>query len=116
MRTVTVGRAALLDKLRVNREQHRAIFESAIDGYRNMIVAELEQRIDDLKKGKEIDRIIRLEAPVDHTEDYDRVILMAEMNISDEIELDEDNFAQYVMDQWRWKAAFISNAGTYTSV
>ncbi len=28
---------------------------------------------------------------------------MAEMSIDDTIQLSEDEFAMYVMDQWRWK-------------
>lgn len=114
MRTVKIGKAALLDKLRENREQHREVFLKAQDGYKQFLIKELEQRLDEAQKGMKVDRFIRLEEPEDHTSDYDRVIMMAEMSVDDEIELTEQDFSQFVMDQWSWKQAFAATAGTYT--
>jgi hypothetical protein len=42
--------------------------------------------------------------PVDHTSDYDRVIAMLNMSVDSEIELDEDQFECFVLDQWGWSA------------
>lgn len=115
MNTVRVNRAELLEKLRANRENHRALFEEAFENYRKFMLEELERRIEEVKVGKQIDHYIRLQAPQDHTEDYDRVILMAEMSLSDEIELSQQHFGAYVMDQWQWKTDFMANATTYTA-
>lgn len=115
MNTVKVNRTQLLEKLRENRENHRALFEQAIESYRKFMVAELESRIKDITSGKQIDHYIRLVAPSDHTEDYDRIILMAEMSLSDEIELTQQHFGWYVMDQWQWKNDFANTANTYTA-
>lgn len=114
MRTVKIGRAALLDKLRENREQHREVFLKAQEGYKQFLIKELEQRLDEAQRGLKIDRVIRLDEPTDHTGDYDRVIMMAEMSVDDEITLTDVDFGQYVMDDWAWKQAFAATAGTYT--
>ncbi len=39
---------------------------------------------------------------------------MAEMSIDDTITLSEDEFAMYVMDQWRWKQSFTESTLVYT--
>jgi hypothetical protein len=114
MRTVKVNKEELLTKLRENRDQHREVFLKAQDGYRQFLIKELEQRLDEAQKGMKVDRFIRLEEPEDHTSDYDRVIMMAEMSIDDEITLSDVDFGQYVMDNWAWKQAFAATAGTYT--
>jgi len=114
MRTVVVDRDEYLDRLRANRENHRAVFDEAVEGYHNRLMAELERRVRDLKRGRHIDQYIGLPEPEDHTNDYDRVITMAEMSVRDTVELSEDEFAMYVMDQWRWKQPFSDSTEMYT--
>jgi hypothetical protein len=106
MRNVTVNRDEFLVEVTANREAHREVFEEALDGYHRRLKAELEQRVRDLKAGRRINQYIGLPEPEDHTDDYDRVIMMAHMSVEDTITLSEDEFAMYVMDQWRWKQDF----------
>jgi hypothetical protein len=73
----------------------------------------LEGRIRDLKRGRHIDQYLRLPEPEDHTDDYDRVLAMAEMSVDEEIELNADDFAMYVMDQWHWKQSFTETTSYY---
>lgn len=113
MRTVTVHREEFLNRLRINRDNHRAVFEDALEGYRNRLTAELERRVRDLKRGRKVDQYIGLPEPEDHTDDYDRIIAMAEMSISDRVELSQDEFAMYVMDQWRWRQSFSDSTELY---
>ena len=114
MRTVCVDRDEYLARLRANRENHRAVFDEAIEGYQNRLMTELERRVRDLKRGRQINQYIGLPEPEDHTHDYDRVIAMAEMSVRDTVELSEDEFAMYVMDQWRWKQSFSDSTEMYT--
>ena len=113
MRNVTVDRGDFLVEIITNREAHREVFEEALEGYHNRLKAELERRVRDLKAGRRIDQYIGLPEPQDHTADYDRVITMAEMSIDDTIQLSEDEFAMYVMDQWRWKQDFAESTLCY---
>jgi hypothetical protein len=115
VRTVTLDKAALLEVLRDNRTRHRAVFDKAIEGYRERAIAELDARIQQLKARKgNVDLYIRLPEPVDHTRDYDRVIRMVEMHQNDTVELDEDAFAAYVEDDWDWKREFVGTTARYT--
>lgn len=113
MRTVTVRRDEFLARVSENRDRHRSVFEEALDGYRNRLTAELERRVRDLKRGRHVDQYIGLPEPEDHTDDYDRILTMAEMSVDDTVELTDDEFAMFVMDQWRWKQSFTDSTEQY---
>lgn len=113
MQRVEVDRTKLLDILRTNRDEHRNLFEKALSIYQERLLKHLERRIEEVKKGQKIDHYIRMPVPEDHTSDYDRVIKMVEMSLSDEIELTAADFSQYVMDDWSWKESFASNTTSY---
>ena len=51
--------------------------------------------------------------PEDHTEDYDREILMLKMEIEAVITLTAGEFDRYVMDNWGWKASFTTSNAPY---
>ena len=113
MRTVRVDRDEFLVKVKANRERHRTVFDGALAGYSTRLTRELERRIHDLRRGRRIDQYIGLPEPEDHTDDYDRVITMAEMSVSDVLDLTEDEFGMYIMDQWQWKQSFSETADRY---
>lgn len=115
---ITVMKKELIDKIRQNRDEHREVFEQALEGYRELVTEQLEKRIKRLQAGKKIEETLRFVIPEDHTEDYDRVIAMLEMDVSgDTITLEEDLYAMYVDNDWAWAKNFaISNAGYTASV
>lgn len=112
MRSVTVQKSELREIIEQNRSEHEAIFQEAVEGYRTQVVKLLEEHIERIRKGS-LERVqVVLPEPVNHLKDYDRVLRMLEMEIGDEVEIDEDSFGAYVMDDWHWKEQFlISNRG-----
>lgn len=113
MQRVTVDKSEFIERVRANRERHRSVFEKALTGYRGRMVAELERRIHDLSRRRRVEQYLGLPEPEDHSADYDRVLTMAEMSVHATIELSEDEFAMYVMDQWRWKQDFSETTARY---
>lgn len=116
MRTVTVNRDELLDRVRENRDKHRSVFEAAMDGYRKAAIEELDRAISDARSGRKIMRHLSLIEPVDKTKDYDRVIDMLEMSTDEEITLEQNEFACYVRDEWAWRDQFLAANSSYTAV
>lgn len=110
-----VDKDQLLEVLQKNRDAHRTIFEEALEGYRTKVLEYLEKRIEEVRKGKKIDHYICLDQPEDHTSDYDRIIKMVEMSTESSIELDQNSFASYVMDDWNWKHQFLTSNSTYST-
>jgi len=97
-----MDRVALLDILTKNRDDHHRVFLEALEGYRKAAIRELERALDDAKSGREIFRQTKLIQPVDQTKDYDRAIGMLQHTTESVIELQEDEYTQLVLDQWRW--------------
>lgn len=112
---VVVNKTELLNVLRENRDAHRAIFLEALEAYKEKSIELLEKQIQNLEKGKFPIRYSNLLIPEDHTEDYNRIISMLQMDIRKEFKLEENDYASYVLDDWQWKAAWLSNTLSYTS-
>lgn len=113
---VTVKRVNLLEKLRANREQHRKIFEEALEGYKVKVIEVLEQRLEEAKAGKRYNACINLTQPVDQTREYDRAIAMFDMSVDDEVTLSERQFQCLVLDDWDWKRNFIFSNAAYSEI
>lgn len=115
MNEVTVKRVDLLKKVKENRDNHRSVFNDAQEVYRELMIKELDTMLSDAKAGRKIRRAVSMPEPEDHTRDYDRIIMMLEMSVDDEIELMAQDFARYVMDQWEWNASFQVSTMAYAA-
>jgi hypothetical protein len=116
METVTVKKDDLIEVVKKNRAEHRAIFEEAVIGYQTQCLELLEEHIKRLKKNSKYRVAINLPIPEDHTADYDRALTMLGMSVHDEIEMSEHDFAQYVMDDWGWQRAFLASSSNYSAM
>jgi len=78
MNIVKVGKDELLAKLKENRDKHHKIWREALEGYREAVIAALDQRLQEVREGKKVSHVIRLQQPEDHTTEYDEAITMLE--------------------------------------
>jgi hypothetical protein len=108
MNTVKVKREELLTKVRANRDAHRTLFLKAQEGYRKLVIEELDRMLADAKAGRLIARSINLVEPADHIEDYDRVLA-----VDDTVILSAEEFSQYVLDRWTWSRFATSTNKSY---
>jgi hypothetical protein len=113
---VTVKKGELLDAIRKNRETHRASFLEAQKGYRETVIKALDQTLAEAREGQRfiLERITALIMPQEHTADYDRVIKMLEMSVADEVTVTEQQFSQFVLDDWGWKKQFVTTNARYS--
>jgi hypothetical protein len=101
---VTVRKSELLSAIKKNRDTHRAEFLKAQEGYRDVVIAKLDSALRDARERKAYRTFIQLDAPEDHTVEYDMIIRMLEMSTRDVIHISSSEFNNYVMDNWSWKA------------
>lgn len=113
MNTITVKKPDLIEKIRINRDQHREQFLAAQEKYREKWISILDARLADARRGKRIDQFIRLPEPEDHTQDYDTALAMLEWEVGDEIELERHDFERYVENRWEWAHSFATNTQSY---
>ncbi|HDY87689.1 MAG TPA: hypothetical protein ENH82_06160 [bacterium] len=113
MNTVKVEKDRLLKKLIVNRDSHRAEFLKAQKGFREEVIEQLDEALQDARNGKRINTCFKLPAPVDQTSDYDTAIEMLDWVVDDEIELTQQAFRQYILDDWHWKTDWTVSNSAY---
>lgn len=109
----TIKKDELLEILRENRENHMAEFEQAVEGYRKLREKQLEEQLADIRAGRLREKWQTLPVPFNQQKDYDRVIRLIELDISDTVTLNEGEVAQYVMDDWQWKQNFTASNSYY---
>jgi RNA binding exosome subunit len=115
MDTITVDKTKLLDILKKNRTTHKAIYEEAFEGYRLECIRILEANLKNLHSKKKVIVSFYEQAPQDQTKDYDLIIRMLEMEVGSTIDLNQQQFANYVDDNWNWKHIWTTNNAKYSS-
>jgi hypothetical protein len=110
-----VEKAPLIAKLKENREKHRAVFEEALEGYREKAVQALQKNIDNIKAGRPHRVYISLQLPEDYTREYDAAIGLLELSVDDTVELDEKGYKNFYLDRWDWTQSWATNSKGYTS-
>ncbi len=102
MQIIKVRKAELLEKVRINRDAHRELFLKAQEGFRQRAIEELDDMLRLAKEGRDVRLYVGLEAPEDHTDEYNRAIEMLEMETGDEVQITRQDFAQLVRNEWAW--------------
>ena len=113
---IKVDKDALLITLRANLERHDQIVKEARQAYCKKAREQLENKIDELAKGKCSSLAFRLLPPESHADDYKRAIKMLEMSSDDEIVLDAETFQCFVEDNWNWMRVWLSSNSSSSSI
>lgn len=123
------SREELLERMKTNRDTHALAYKQALVGY---FLEVAEQAKDIASKARKLSKEAEEAAkaddapdhtrhmwsvdatrPEDHTADYDRVIDMFELAKTELITLNEQQFAQYVRDEWEWKTRVLTANAFY---
>lgn len=117
MKTVTVRKDNLAQILIKNRTEHRDVFTAAQAKYRETLKEVLQDELAKLVDNKPVDlaKITCLIVPRNFTKDYDRAILMLDMETATTVTLDEVDFRQLVQDEWSWSHQWAVSNASYTS-
>lgn len=139
-RTVTINTTKLLAKLKENLKKHKAEYEEAVVGYKQMAAQRLKQelgaacdrleknfrmlelRIDEFDPSEQNNTVVLLDTvhfkmmvPQDHSKAYEVAIRMAEWEENETIDLLQSQFQCFVMDDWEWKDEFEAVTKRYLS-
>ena len=107
----------LLGLLRHNRAEHRKMIDEARKGFVQKAREKLSTALDKLADGKSTGVSISLDAPIDHTSEYDTVIRMLELHQGDMVELSADEVRMFVEDEWDWSGRWlVANSGYSSSI
>ena len=111
---VLVETGALLETVKENLTNHRNKFELAVAGYKIRAIEILNDHIERIMANAPEKVVVSLPWPEDHSADYERVIEMLKWSTDTHLELNEHEFATYVLDQWGWQEKFTTTAAMYS--
>jgi hypothetical protein len=116
MNDVRIKKESLIEIVAKNRAEHRDIFLKAQEKYRAVVIQLLDKTLADARDGRPfvLNEITRLVMPVDHTKEYDRALLMLDLEVETVVTLDENDFASLVQDQWNWSRQWAVSNSQYT--
>jgi len=115
MQDIEVDKGKLLNIMRRNRDAHHAIVLEAQAGFREKVIERLDEMLKMAAEGKKIDINVGLRMPEDHTEEYDTIIGMLELDIHDTVELDMSQYKPWVQDEWGWQRSFTTTNAYYSA-
>lgn len=113
MKTNKVDKEELLAKLRENREKHKETFKKADKEWRKKATKALRKAAEAAPDKIDAYPLNKLPAPESYLGSYDQVIARLEMEVEDTVELDENEFAYFVLDNWHWRGQFAANTRQY---
>jgi len=112
--TVKVDREKLLGTLQENKAKHVAEYDEAVEEYRKQAEKALRKRAIEIRDGETLKKEIDdLPAPTSFAKDYDRAIAMVEWSTEEQLELDEQAFRAWVLDEWNWRGQFAGTTSIY---
>ncbi len=116
---IKVSKSKLLEQVDINREKHLVDFEEADKAYKLAVVEFLQKALKSAKNGDfeslRADYQHFPSKPTNHVEDYDTLIKKLEMSLDEEFTLSDDEFRQFVLDNWSWKRHFEAVSMAYKS-
>ena len=119
MRRVKVKKDELLEILRKNKETHVVDFDESVADFKDAVVKIAKDNLELVETG-DLGSISKTQsfprAPKSYESDYSKSIHMLELSVEDEIELEDDEFAQLVLDEWDWKRNFTSSKEMYMTL
>lgn len=115
MQTVTVNKKELLIVLKLNRAKHLEEFNSASKIFMQDAIEKLQNMLATAQTKGKIIQSLGLTEPVSYVSSYDTAIKMLDMSIDVTIELSQNEFTQYVEDQWGWRTQFVATTGYYNN-
>lgn len=142
-RKVKVQRLKLLETLKQNLDTHRKEYQESLLAYQSLAkerlhklqrkaqqaladnFAAIERKIDRFDPESEdhdlSDTVVllntlsfNLKVPQDHSRSYEVAIQMAEWEVEETIELTQDQFQAFVLDDWEWQQEFKFLNRSYT--
>jgi len=97
-RTIKVIKADLIKKINENKETHIKAYAKAEIAYKKEALKQLSELTEKVNNGDMKVRL-NLTTPVDNRNNYDKIIGMFEWDVEDEVELSQQEYNEYILDE-----------------
>lgn len=120
LNTIRVEKQKLLDALHKNKDKHVLEYTESLKGYREEVLKKLSNKVKEIKKTEDkelpgVNLYLSLAVPESHEGEYKVAIDMLEWSIDSHVDLTQQDFKSYILDEWSWKESFTRTAMMYNS-
>jgi hypothetical protein len=117
---VRMRKSDLKEKLLANREAHIKQYAEAKVGFYLAVEESLDKSRNALNAQKDAGTVANVLfneiAPESHLKEYDRALHKLELSVDDVIELSDQDFQQYVQNEWNWSARWEMSNSKYVAM
>ena len=96
-RTIQVEKSDLITKIKENKENHIVEYDKAVIAYKDEALRQLANLTVRVEEGA-VDAKLDLITPINNADNYDKIIEMFDWEVTDVVELEQDEFQEYVQD------------------
>jgi acetolactate synthase regulatory subunit len=115
MKSLKFKKEFVLNALNANRAKHAKIYEEAMTSYRAKAAEILINTLSKVQGGKRFKLFFNLSEPMQYMKEYDRAIDMLTHSVDTEsVELTQQEYAQYIQDDWAWQRDFLVGNSMYS--
>lgn len=121
---VSLEKNELLNKIRENLAAHEEAYEQAMIVWREEVTELLEAKLnefretgelkDDARRNSPASYVMIPPRPVKYVDSYNRAIRMLTDHSIDVIELEDEDYAKFVLDDWEWSGEWAANTASYS--
>jgi hypothetical protein len=98
-RDIKVKKFDLIEKIKKNKENHIKEYDKAVVAYKEEALRQLGKLTLKVNEGG-LDVKLDLITPVNNADNYDKILEMFEWEVEDEVVLEQDEFKEYVQDEF----------------
>lgn len=96
-RKIKLNKTKLIEAIETNKNNHVKEYNEAVENYKIEAKKQLKQALKGLEDG-ELQIRLSLTVPINRSDEYDKVKSMFEWELSEEVELSQAEFMEYVQD------------------
>lgn len=115
-RVITVKKEELIAKILENKKKHQEEYLEALQNFRKDVEQALKGRLERLESGDYKKMSFNMEAPVDNSGEYDKLVEMFKWEIKSEVDLSQGEFNEYIFDETAGAVYAKSINSTYLSM
>jgi len=98
-RKINVKKDELIAKIKENKENHIKEYDKAVVAYKKEAELQLMKEVARVQEGA-LDVKLDLITPINNADNYDKIIEMFEWEVAEVVELQQDEFKEYVQDEF----------------
>jgi len=97
-RTINLYKAQLIEQIKKNKENHIIEYDKAVIAYKEEALKQLNEQIKAVEQGS-LKARLDLITPINNATNYDKIIEMFEWEVNEVVELEQQEFTEYVQDE-----------------